>query len=208
MTDLVPDDWRALVIDLGSLPSAEERSMMAASAVAHLWQSRHDRRPTLLVIDEAHNVCPQDPGRPLPGDGGRGTGRDRGGGAQVRPSYLLLVTQRPQKIHVNVLSQCENLLLMRMNSTSDIDHLATVFSHVPAPLIHQAATFGLGEGLAAGRIAADPMLFRTGTRYSVEGGKRHPRDMGRAARKLSGAPHPPGPKKPSSKVRRGRARSA
>jgi len=173
MTDLVPDDWRALVIDLGSLPSAEERSMMAASAVAHLWQSRHDRRPTLLVIDEAHNVCPQTPADRFQAMAAEELAAIAGEGRKFG-LYLLLVTQRPQKIHVNVLSQCENLLLMRMNSTSDIDHLATVFSHVPAPLIHQAATFGLGEGLAAGRIAADPMLFRTGTRYSVEGGSDIP----------------------------------
>jgi DNA helicase HerA-like ATPase len=84
------------------------------------------------------------------------------------------VTQRPQKVHVNVLSQCENLLLMRVNSTNDIDHLATVFSHVPSTLIRQASTFGLGEGLAAGLIAADPMMFQTGTRYAVEGGGNIP----------------------------------
>lgn len=173
MTDLVPDDWRALVLDLGSLPSPGERSMMAASAVAHFWQSRHERQPTLLVIDEAHNVCPQDPADRFQAMAAEELAAIAGEGRKFG-LYLLLVTQRPQKIHVNVLSQCENLLLMRMNSTSDIDHLATVFSHVPAPLIHQASSFGLGEGLAAGRIAADPMLFRTGTRYSVEGGSDIP----------------------------------
>lgn len=169
MTDLVPDDWRALVLDLGSLPSPGERSMMAASAVAHFWQSRHDRRPTLLVIDEAHNVCPQNPADRFQAMAVEELAAIAGEGRKFG-LYLLLVTQRPQKIHVNVLSQCENLLLMRMNSTSDIDHLATVFSHVPSPLIRQASRFGLGEGLAAGRIAADPMIFQTGSRYSVEGG--------------------------------------
>jgi hypothetical protein len=173
MTDLVPDDWRALVLDLGSLPSPGERSMMAASAVAHFWQSRHDRQPTLLVIDEAHNVCPQNPADRFQAMAVEELAAIAGEGRKFG-LYLLLVTQRPEKIHVNVLSQCENLILMRMNSTSDIDHLATVFSHVPSALIHQASSFGLGEGLAAGRIAADPMLFKTGTRYSVEGGSDIP----------------------------------
>ena len=173
MLDLIPKDWRGIVLDLGSLPSSNERSMMAASAVSAFWQSRHNRQPTLLVIDEAHNVCPQTP-----------TDRFQAMAAEELPAiagegrkfglYLLLVTQRPQKLHVNVLSQCENILLMRMNSTSDIDHLASVFSHVPASLVEQASTFGLGEGLAAGRIAADPMLFKTGARYSKEGGSDIP----------------------------------
>jgi hypothetical protein len=173
MTDLVPDDWRALVLDLGSLPTPGERSMMAASAVAHFWQSRHDRQPTLLVIDEAHNVCPQNPADRFQAMAVEDLAAIAGEGRKFG-LYLLLVTQRPQKIHVNVLSQCENLLLMRMNSSSDIDHLATVFSHVPSPLIRKASSFGLGEGLAAGRISADPMLFKTGTRFSVEGGSDIP----------------------------------
>jgi hypothetical protein len=169
MTDIVPQDWRALVFDLGSLPSSGERSMMAASIVAHFWSNRHDRKPTLLVIDEAHNVCPQSPADRFQAMASEDLAAIAGEGRKFG-LYLLLVTQRPQKLHVNVLSQCENLVLMRMNSASDIDHLATVFSHVPAPLIREAASFELGQGLAAGRIAGDPMLFQTGSRYSVEGG--------------------------------------
>ncbi|WP_371037250.1 ATP-binding protein [Rhodosalinus sp. FB01] len=169
MADLVPEDWRALVFDLGSLPSSGERSMMGASIVAHFWSNRHDRRPTLLVIDEAHNVCPQSPADRFQAMASEDLAAIAAEGRKFG-LYLLLVTQRPQKLHVNVLSQCENLVLMRMNSASDIDHLATVFSHVPAPLIRQAASFELGQGLAAGRISGDPLLFQTGSRYSVEGG--------------------------------------
>jgi uncharacterized protein len=47
--------------------------------------------------------------------------------------YLIVVTQRPQKVHENVLSQCENLVLMRMNSAVD-----------------RATTFRQGEALVAG----------------------------------------------------------
>jgi DNA helicase HerA-like ATPase len=169
MTDLVPHDWRAIVFDLGSLPSSDERSMMAASVVAYFWEARRDRQPTLLVIDEAHNICPQTPADRFQAMASDHLAAIAGEGRKFG-LYLLLVTQRPQKVHVNVLSQCENLILMRMNSASDIEHLAASFSHVPAPLVRQAAAFGLGEGLAAGRIVADPMLFKTGHRYSAEGG--------------------------------------
>lgn len=146
---------------------------MAASIVAYFWESRHNRVPTLLVIDEAHNVCPQTPADRFQAMASADLAAIAGEGRKFG-LYLLLVTQRPQKLHVNVLSQCENLVLMRMNSSSDIEHLATTFSHVPSSLIRQAAAFGLGQGLAAGRIAADPMLFKTGNRYSVEGGSDIP----------------------------------
>ena len=173
LVDLVPEDWRAMVLDLGSLPSAQERSMLAASAIEYFWQARHARVPTLIVIDEAHNVCPQSPTdrfQALASDelaAIAGEGRKFG-------LYLLLVTQRPQKVHRNVLSQCENLILMRMNSSADIEHLMSMFSHIPDPLIAQASSFGLGEGLAAGPITTDPMFFKTGVRYSAEGGRDIP----------------------------------
>lgn len=173
VADLLPRDWRAIVLDLGNLPSSGERSMMAASIVAHAWNSRNDRQPTLIVIDEAHNVCPQTPADRFQAMASEDLVAIAGEGRKFG-LYLLLVTQRPQKLHVNVLSQCENLVLMRMNSESDIAHLAATFSHVPAPLIRQAASFELGQGLAAGRITAGPMFFQTGNRYSVEGGSDIP----------------------------------
>jgi hypothetical protein len=169
MGDLVPEDWRALVVDLGSLPSSEERPMMGASIVSHFWSSRQDRRPTLLVIDEAHNVRPASPADRIQAMAFEDPAAIAGEGRKFG-LYLLLVTQRPQKLDANVLSQCENPIALRRTSAGDIDHPATVFSDVPAPLIRQAASFDLGQGLAAGRISRDPVPFRTGSRYSVEGG--------------------------------------
>ena len=151
-----------------------------SSALAGLWGKRHSREPVLTVIDEAHNVCPQEP-------------TDHNQALAVEQAiniaaegrkyglYLLLATQRPQKLHVNVLSQCENLVLMRLNSLADIEHLATVFSHVPRPLIRQAAGFELGEGLVAGRVTPCPMLFRSGGRRFPEGGGDVPTNWARRA---------------------------
>ena len=45
--------------------------------------------------------------------------------------YLLTSTQRPNKVHENVVSQCDNLLLMRMNSQADLADLSRLFSFVP-----------------------------------------------------------------------------
>ena len=38
--------------------------------------------------------------------------------------YLLVSTQRPQKVHPNVVSQCDNLVLMRLNSAADLAYAA------------------------------------------------------------------------------------
>lgn len=169
LLEQAPVGWRAAVLDLGSLPTAAERSTVAAATLAELWSRRHARQPVLVVVDEAHNVCPQQPSdstQRLAVDLAvaiAGEGRKYG-------IYLLLATQRPQKLHANVLSQCENLVLMRVASAADRAHLARTFSQVPPSLIALSGGFGLGEGLAAGRIAPSPVLFRTGRRLSPEGG--------------------------------------
>ena len=71
--------------------------------------------PCLVVIDEAHNICPPSPTTPL---SRITTERAIQIAAEGRKYglYLLVSTQRPNKVHENVVSQCDNLLLMRMNS--------------------------------------------------------------------------------------------
>jgi uncharacterized protein len=167
--DQLPADWRAAVMDLGGLAHPEERSVIAASVLSALWKGRHDRQPLLIVIDEAHNVCPQDPTDSHQALAIEHTSRIAAEGRKYG-LYLLLATQSPQKLHVNVLSQCENLVLMKTNSAADVAHLADVFSHVPRGLVSQASGFRLGEGLVAGRISPAPMFFRSGRRQSPEGG--------------------------------------
>lgn len=159
---------RVLVLDTGSLASANERSVVALALLGRL-RRRPDRVAVSIVIDEAHNVCPPDPATALEQAVTElalwiaAEGRKFG-------LYLLLSTQRPQKIHRNVLSQCDNLMLMRVNSVADLDELATVFSHVPAPLIAEARAHRMGEMLAAGPIAPTPMRLQMGVRWTKEGG--------------------------------------
>lgn len=163
------DDWRALVVDLGSLRTQAERDVTAAAVLGRLWSRRADRRPVLLVIDEAHNVAPdvtEDPVRAMASDLAvtiAGEGRKFG-------LHLLVATQRPSKVHPNVVSQCDNLVLMRLNSRSDTDDVARIFSHVPEDMVCAAPTFGLGQALVAGRISPVPQLLRFGARLTPEGG--------------------------------------
>ena len=119
------------------------------------------REPVAIVIDEAHNVCPAEPGDQLTAlttaDAIRIAGEGRKFGL-----YLIVVTQRPQKVHENVLSQCDNLVLMRMNSIADLGHVARVFSSVPTGLIDRADDIRTGRGARCrqGRLASSPDSLR------------------------------------------------
>ena len=160
---------RCVVIDLGSLPSREEQSLIAAAVLGDLWRRRQERDPVLIVIDEAHNVCPAEPQDPLSAVATEHAIRIAAEGRKFG-LYLLLSTQRPQKIPENVLSQADNLVLMRLNSLADAAFAQAVFSFVPPSLIERSATFRQGEALIAGKISPQPALLRFGARISQEGG--------------------------------------
>jgi DNA helicase HerA-like ATPase len=166
-------DCRALVFDVGGFRRAEEKSLVANGLLGLLWHGRDQRQPCLVVIDEAHNICPQEPDEPIQA---MATQRAIAIAAEGRKYglYLLLSTQRPGKIHINILSQCDNLVLMRMNSADDLQRLAQVFSFVPSTLLDRSTTFAQGESLVAGKISPLPAIIRFGKRFSQEGGSDIP----------------------------------
>jgi DNA helicase HerA-like ATPase len=161
------------VFDVGGFRRAEEKSLVANGLLGLLWHGRDQRQPCLVVIDEAHNICPQEPDEPIQA---MATQRAIAIAAEGRKYglYLLLSTQRPGKIHINILSQCDNLVLMRMNSADDLQRLAQVFSFVPSTLLDRSTTFAQGESLVAGKISPLPAIIRFGKRFSQEGGSDIP----------------------------------
>lgn len=173
--ELAARSARCLVVDLGSLQTLEEKALVSEVVLATLWRHRTDREPTLIVVDEAHNVCPSEPGDPITAIATEHAVRIAAEGRKFG-LYMLVSTQRPHKVHEQVLSQCDNLVLMRMNSRSDLAHVGELFSFVPPALLAAATDFGLGEALVAGKIASHPALVRFGDRFTEEGGSDVPAD--------------------------------
>jgi DNA helicase HerA-like ATPase len=69
-----------------------------------------------------------------------------------------------------VVSQCDNLVLMRMTSSGDLAYVSDLLSFAPRPLLDRATSFRTGESVVAGKIASHPALVRFGPRISEEGG--------------------------------------
>jgi uncharacterized protein len=160
---------RCLVIDLGSLDTINEQRLISEAVLSTLWRNRSRRQPCLIVIDEAHNVCPSQPADAVMALATNYASLIAAEGRKFG-LYLLTSTQRPQKVHEEVLSQCDNLLLMRMNSEADLGLLRETFSFVPEGLIQRATTFRQGESLVAGKFVPHPTYVRFGQRLSQEGG--------------------------------------
>ena len=167
--DVVAGGARATVLDLNGFDDPHEPQIAALEVLEALWTQRESRTPTLIVIDEAHNLCPATPNGPLEHALVERISRIAAEGRKYG-LWLLLSTQRPSKIHPQVLSQCDNLVLMRMNSPADLAELADAFGFAPAAMLRSSQSFVQGEALVAGGFVPVPALIRMGARLTPEGG--------------------------------------
>ena len=121
------------------------------------------------MIDEAHNFCSPDQTSPL-----HVAVRERivqiAAEGRKFGLWLLLSTQRPSRVHPSIISQCDNLALMKMTSPVDLDELATIFGFVPPAMLARASRFTQGEALFAGGFVPAPTMVRMGARLTREGG--------------------------------------
>ncbi|KQY75860.1 ATPase [Microbacterium sp. Root1433D1] len=169
VVDAIDERPRATVLDLGGFDHPAEPKVAALAVLEHLWARRQERRPVLIVIDEAHNLCSPDPSteveRALTAQLVQIAAEGRKFGL-----WLFLSTQRPTKIHPNVLSQCDNLGLMRVNAPRDLAELAEVFGFAPEEAIRRAKSFRQGQALFAGGFIAEPTFVQMGERLTEEAG--------------------------------------
>jgi uncharacterized protein len=169
VTDVVAQRPDATVLDLGGFSTPEQQLVVALSLLDDLWERREERRPVLLVIDEAHNLCSPRLDSPL-----AVAVRERivqiAAEGRKFGLWLLLSTQRPSKVHPGILSQCDNLALMKMTSPVDLAELGTYFGFAPASLLARSPWFRQGEALFAGGFVPTPSLVKMNSRLTPEGG--------------------------------------
>ncbi|PWC03596.1 ATP-binding protein [Agromyces badenianii] len=168
-TRVIDERADATVLDLGGFSTPDQHLVVALSVLDELWTRREERRPVLLVIDEAHNLCSPELSSPL-----AVAVRERiiqiAAEGRKFGLWLLLSTQRPSKVHPGIISQCDNLALMKMSSPVDLDGLATYFGYAPAALIARSPWFRQGEALFAGGFVPAPTLLAMNARLTPEGG--------------------------------------
>ena len=169
-TEIIDSGPAATVLDLGGFKFKEEPLVVALSVLDDLWSRRSERRPFLVVIDEAHNLCSPDVETAL-----ERAVLDRiiqiAAEGRKYGLWLLLSTQRPSRVHQGIISQCDNLALMRMSSQRDLDELATIFGFAPPALLDQSPLFRQGEALFAGGFVSAPSMVQGRQRFTHEGGR-------------------------------------
>lgn len=122
----------------------------------NFWSPVEKRLPVLLVYEEAHNYLfrGERPGkRTFARDAVEKVAKE---GRKYGVSAMI-VSQRPSEISETVLSQCNSMVLMRMNNPDDQEYAARVVSDQFRDLIDLLPAMRPGEGFIIGDSVMMPM---------------------------------------------------
>jgi DNA helicase HerA-like ATPase len=124
-------------------------------------------RPIFVVLEEAHNFVP----------GGRDAYSHCAGIIKRISSegrkfgiFLVLITQRPYRIHQDTLSQCNSQIIMRLTNPEDQRAVRAASESISEGLLADLPGLNVGEAVVLGPLVRVPVMVRVGKRLSQEGG--------------------------------------
>jgi DNA helicase HerA-like ATPase len=145
---------RLVQYNLGGILSFSSRAVVAEAVLKKVWDWAESNRghDTFVVIDEAHNLAPAMTEEASQKRTLAWVNRFSGEGRKYG-LYLILVSQRPAKIHSNALDNCRNFMLLRLDNQDDLESLARRTAQVSLELLKRATTFSRHEALLYGDLA-------------------------------------------------------
>lgn len=178
---------RVDILETESLEDESARMRVVLRSLEQLWtiQMREhdealeseknlpDRSAWFILVEEAHRFAPERPSNSLVQ---RVSGLFQRIAAEGRKYglYLILATQRPTKVVPGLLGECDNAVIMKMNSRADLEFLSKEMRILDVKLLEAALHFrGKGHALAIGEAAGaapNVVQFVMAPRRSAEGG--------------------------------------
>ena len=124
-------------------------------------------RPVFFVLEEAHNFVP----------GGQGMQSQAAGIIKRIASegrkfglFMVLITQRPYKVHGDTLSQCNSQIIMRLTNPQDQNAVRQSSESISEGLLGDLPGLNVGEAVILGPLVRVPVMVKVGERVSKEGG--------------------------------------
>ena len=178
---------RLVVVDLPSINNNELRGLVLNSILTEEWENaekkweeamnsprdQDQRVPTFIVLDEAHNFIPANP-RSRHESLVREQFRTIAAEGRKFGLFLILVSQRPDKLDDLVLSECSNKAILHLDSQSMVDKVTKTlgldFDIEPIER-ERIVNFKPGRVLLAGNWADGHNVFYCAARRTLEGGR-------------------------------------
>jgi hypothetical protein len=183
----LPRSNRLEVVDLPSLADRNTRLLVISALLTTEWErarsswsealerpwDQDERVPTFIVVDEAHNLIPKKPRSKLEAALKEqfrtivAEGRKYG-------LFLVVVSQRPDKLDSLILSECDNRAVMRLRSVSvlNITRKMLGLDDLQHRFLEKCLDFGTGRALLAGPWSPQgAQVIYGAARRTLEGGR-------------------------------------
>ncbi|HEC81626.1 MAG TPA: DUF87 domain-containing protein [Thermoplasmatales archaeon] len=157
------------IINMKGVPP-DIQDVVVARLTKELFEARKAGQipPFLLVVEEAHNYCPE-----------------RGFGTAVSSSILrtiasegrkfgmglCVVSQRPAKVDKNVISQCNTNIILKVTNPNDLRAITQSVEGLTSDTADEIQRLQVGVALVAGGSLAKPVMAEIRTRETSHGGR-------------------------------------
>jgi DNA helicase HerA-like ATPase len=155
------------VVDLSGL-SDEVADYIAYSILTDIYErasSNELEYPGFSFVEEAHRVIPWE-GRT---DSSRIIKKIAAEGRKFGV-FLVVITQRPSKIHPDALSQCNSQIILRITNPDDQVAIAKSSERLGQTLLDDLPGLNTGEAVIVGEMTRAPVMVKIKKRRTKEGG--------------------------------------
>lgn len=165
VNELIEKGKTTIINMVGTSDKIRQMIVKRLATIAFEQRKKDKIPPMMLVIDEAHNYCPQGTqlisSRPLATIASEG--RKFGLG-------LMVISQRPAKIDKNVLSQCGTQIILKVTNPNDLKAISQSVEGLTNGMTDDIQTMPLGMGLVVGAGIESPLLIEIRPRETRHGG--------------------------------------
>jgi len=164
-SDLVKEGKTAIINLKGISPDIQE--LVVTRVLKKLFEGRKLGKipPLMVVIEEAHNFCPQ-VGQAL----SSGVLKTVASEGRKFGLGLCVVTQRPAKIDKNVLSQCNTQMILKVTNPNDLKAITQSIEGLVPGMEEDIQRLPIGVAIVSGGSLTSPIQVEIRVRETQHGG--------------------------------------
>jgi len=164
--DLVKKGKTTIINLKGAAPDIQELVVNRLCSSLFALRKTNHIPPLMLIIEEAHNYCPQQ------GKSGctkilrtiASEGRKFGLG-------MMIITQRAAKVDKNILSQCNTQIILKVTNPNDLKAIASSIEGLTPGMEDEIQRLPIGTSIVTGGGVSMPLLVEIRPRETKHGGE-------------------------------------
>jgi len=165
--DLVKPGIVSIINLKGAQPEVQQLVVMTIATELFEARKRGALNPFLLLLEEAHNFCPE---RGLANAISSKIIRTIASEGRKFGIGLCVVSQRPARIDKNVLSQCNTQIILKITNPNDLRAISQSIEGFTPDLEEEIKELQAGVALIVGEVVEQPIIARIRVKHSHHGG--------------------------------------